>query len=424
MTSSRAPSARMTLRSTPSPVRCLLLCVFVNQAGAFVQAFLILFLIGNGIDEGRAGFALGAYGLGAVLGSFVGGDLADRLGRRPTIVLSLASSALLTIAIGFLGTAHDYVPLLVVVFADGMMTQTYRPAAMAMLADLVPGDGLVMAFAIYRMVLNVGAVVGPLAAAGLVRLSWDLLFWADGLTALACAAIAWRNLPAPARRCRSANGRETGPSSASAYLGLLRDGRFGLYLLAMFASALIYMQYYSVLPLKIRAESYSSVVYSAVLAVSGVLVVTCELLVTRRVQTWPPAYAGVGGILLLALGLTAYGPRGGLALLFGATVVGVLGQIVAGPTMFAHPSRVAPGAARGRYTGASHAAFGLGSAAGPFFGVLLWNGIGAGVWALCGLVGVLAAVAASFAMRERPSMYQPRPAPLSTAQSPTPKGIR
>ena len=56
----------------------------------------------------------------------------------------------------------------------------------------------------------------------------------------------------------------------------------------------------------------------------------------------PPA-----GIALLALGLGGYGIEGGLVLLFAASLVGVLGQIVSGPTMFAHPARVAPQAARG-----------------------------------------------------------------------------
>jgi MFS family permease len=376
-----------------------LVCAFINQAGAFVQTFLVLFLVDAGIGASRAGLALGAYGFGSVLGALLGGDLADRVGHRATIVLSMASSALLTMTLGFLGSSADYPALLPVVIANGAMTQTYRPAAMAMLAELVPDDRLVMTFSIYRIVLNLGAVIGPLAAALLVAVSWKLLFWTDGATTLTCGILAMRYLPRPAAlavaRPRSTQHRR---STGSGYLALLRDWRFVLYLLAMFASALIYMQYFSVLPLKLRSEAYPSAVYSAVLAVSAGLVITCELFVTRRVQRWRATHAGGVGIALLAVGLAAYGPRAGLALLFVATIVGVLGQIVSGPTMFAHPPRVAPAGAAGRYTGASHAVFGLGSAAGPFVGVLLWHAIGADVRVLCLLVGLLAALAAVFAL--------------------------
>ncbi len=177
----------------------------------------------------------------------------------------------------------------------------------------------------------------------------------------------------------------------------------------MFASAVIYMQYFSVLPLQIRDDGHSALVYSAILAISAGAVITCELLVTKRVQTWRASSAAAGGIALLAIGLGAYGIEGGLVLLFAATLVGVLGQIVSGPTMFAHPARVAPTAARGAYAGASQAMFGLGAAIGPLLGVLAFESIGSGVWAACAGVGALAAVAALAGVRDA------EPAPAAAA---------
>ena len=200
-------------------MRWLLFGVFVNQLGAFVQVFLVLFLVDNGVGEGRAGLALGAYGAGSVLGALLGGRLADRLGRRTTMTLSMLCAAALTISISFLGSPELYPLLLLVVVADGAMTQAYRPAASAMLADLVPEDRLVMTFSMYRVALNTGAVIGPLVAAWLMTVSWDLLFWADGLTAIACALLARRFLPGRRRdrqRPRPRRGRGRGRSPPSA----------------------------------------------------------------------------------------------------------------------------------------------------------------------------------------------------------------
>jgi MFS family permease len=410
------------LRGSDPAVRWLLLGVFVNQLGAFVQVFLVLFLVDQGASDAHAGIALGAYGAGSVLGALLGGRLADRLGRRATMTLSMLCAAVLTISLGFLGDPALYPLLLLVVVADGAMTQAYRPAASAMLADLVPAERLVMTFSMYRVALNTGAVIGPLVAAWLMTVSWDLLFWADGLTAIACALLARRFLPASDGAAASAAADTAAAGQGRAgYGAVLRDGRYLLYLFAMFASAVIYMQYFSVLPLQIRADGHSAAVYSAVLALSAAVVITCELLVTQRVQAWRATSAAAGGIALLGLGLGAYGIEGGLVLLFAATLVGVLGQIVSGPTMFAQPARVAPVAARGSYAGASQAMFGLGAAVGPALGVLAFGALGNGVWAACAAVGALAALAALYGVRDAAPQpaAQPsfRPEPSTTGAS-------
>jgi MFS family permease len=371
------------MKATTGPVRWLLATTFVNQLGAFVRVFLVLFLVHRGAGADFAGLALAAYGAGTVLGALVGGSLADRLGRRATIVGALAAAGALTAALAPLATVHP--ALLAAVALAGVATQASRPASAALLADLVPEERLVMAVSASRLALNAGAVLGPLLATGLMTVSWDLLFWADGLTSVACALLARRFLPAD---------RATGPAAIAAaepgggYRALLRDRRFALYLFAMLASALIYMQYFTVLPLQLQAG-----VYTAVLVLSAALVIACELLVTSVVQRWRPVAAGTLGAALLAAGLAAYGLSTAVWLVLAATLVGVAGQMIAGPTMFAHPQRVAPLAARGRYTGAAHSMFGLGTALGPLLGVLAWSALGEGVWTLCGALGALAALA-------------------------------
>jgi MFS family permease len=402
-----SPGVLASVRETGPAVRWLLCCMFVNQLGAFVLLFLVLYLVHAGIDEGRAGLALGAYGLGTVLGALVGGSLADRLGRRTTIVGAMLSAAALTIALSVLASPQTYGALVVVVIAAGVATQASRPAAAAMLADLVPAERLVMSVSMSRLALNSGAVIAPLMAAALMTVSWNLLFFVDGLTAVACALLAWRFLPggrpaAPEPAPAGGEGDNASPVTDGGYRTLLRDRRFLLYLFAMLASAVIYMQYFAVLPLKLRADGHPGIVYSAVLAMSAGVVISCELFVTKRVQAWRPVIAATGGCVLVAIGFAAYGLSGGLWLLFAATLVGVLGQIVGGPTMFAHPQRVAPLASRGRYTGAAHAMFGLGTALGPPLGVLLWEALGDGIWTLCGALGALAAIAAFAAVHKPP----------------------
>ena len=97
-----------TLRESPRAVKALLVGIFVNRLGTFMQVFLVLFLTSRGFSELQAGFALGAFGVGSVLGVLLGGALADRLGVRRAIMLSMVGTGTFVLAVLY---AHYY-PLL------------------------------------------------------------------------------------------------------------------------------------------------------------------------------------------------------------------------------------------------------------------------------------------------------------------------
>ena len=82
-----------SLKSLPRPVWILYLGTFLNKFGAFVIPFLSLYMTKRGFSVTQAGAAMGAYGAGHFLACVVGGQLADSFGRRPTLVLSMFSTA-------------------------------------------------------------------------------------------------------------------------------------------------------------------------------------------------------------------------------------------------------------------------------------------------------------------------------------------
>src|SRR5207244_12993174 len=87
------PTLLASLRALPRPAWILFLGVFLNKFGSFVVPFLTLYLKRQGYSITDAGLAIGAYGAGHFLASGLGGHLADTLGRRKTIVLSMFSAA-------------------------------------------------------------------------------------------------------------------------------------------------------------------------------------------------------------------------------------------------------------------------------------------------------------------------------------------
>ncbi|MEU6020319.1 MFS transporter [Micromonospora sp. NPDC047134] len=418
-----APGVIESFRATPRSVRYLLAGVFVNQLGAFVQMFLVLYLVHRGLSVNQAGLSLSVFGIGAVAGTVLGGELTHRLGSRATIAVTMVGSALLIGLMPWVSTPGRYPALLTVTALAGMATLAYRPAAAAMLSDLMPEQHRVMAFSMMRIAMNAGTAVSPLLAAAAIAVNWHLLFWINSLTALAYAVLAITLLPGRSRPAERPDSAEGASAPAAGYLTMLRDTRFLVYLAAMLLSSMIYAQFTAVLPLSLAAAGHPAVIYSAVLTLASVILITCELKVTTVVRRWPPGIAGGLGTLLFAGGIAGYGlPGGSLTLVGICTFALVAGMMISGPTMFAHAA-TAPAPVKGRYIGVAQTMYGLGFALGPAVGLLAWNRIGVGVWLLCAVTGVFSAACAAIGVR-RPFSATAEQPKVDSALSGPPRSVR
>ncbi|WP_433168258.1 MFS transporter [Kribbella sp. CA-247076] len=406
-----------TIREAPVPVKALLVGVFVNKLGWFLQVFLVLFLTtSKGFTPVQAGTALGVYGAGSVVGLIIGGSLSDKVGPRAAVMISMFGMAGFVLAIAYV---PSYPAVVTVVALAGAVGQFYRPASAALLTELTPKNRQVMIFAVYRLAMNLGTTAAPLIGAALVAVSWNLLFIGEAVAALAYAVVAIVALPKRAPRTVQDTTADEPEATGGGYVAVLRDYKYVLFLLCMFINAAIYMQYLAVLPLHMKADGLSTWWFSAVVALNGFIVITCELLVTKVVQNWPARIVAMTGFVLLGGGLAFYALPGGLAIFVIGTLLWTLAEIIGGPTMFAYPGMAAPKRLLGRYVGSAHAMFGLGSALGPFLGVWVWNAAGTRVWLWCGLAGAVGVVLAYFGMTPTAETEEPA-VDLTPAAEPLP----
>ncbi|MFF0572264.1 MDR family MFS transporter [Streptomyces sp. NPDC004041] len=394
----RHAGVRQVWRESPLAVKSLLFGTMINRLGGFVQVFMVLYLTHRGFSDTQAGAALGVYGAGAVLGTLVGGWMSDRLGPRLTIVSTLLGSAVLLPCVLYL---DNYWAILAVITVSGAASLAYQPASTSMISLLTPPERHVMIFSMSRLAINLGTTAAPLLGAALVKVSWDFLFWGEALAVVVFSAVTATTLPRrePATAGPKADS-EDGPNAS--YLAVLSDRRYLMFLLAMFVSSVIYIQHISALPLAVKHLGMDVEVYAAMIALNGLLVIACELLVAKVVQHWQLRTAVIIGVLLTGVGMAMYALPWGLAALVIATLVWSLGEIIGYPSLFfAYPAQAGPPGLRGRYLGASNALYGLGSAVGPFIGVMIWNRYQQGLWVLCGVVGLVAAAAAWAGVRPR-----------------------
>ncbi|WP_418602901.1 MDR family MFS transporter [Hwangdonia sp.] len=166
----------------------LSLITLINRAGTMVIPFLSLYLTKNlGFSKDDAGWILVFFGLGSLIGSWLGGWLTDKIGFYKVMVLSLFVTG-----IGFIGLQYVtsfwglcFAILLIMVIAD-----TFRPALFVSLKTYSKPENQTRSLALIRLAINLGMGVGPtLAGLIIVMKGYNMLFWIDGLTCITAIVI-------------------------------------------------------------------------------------------------------------------------------------------------------------------------------------------------------------------------------------------
>jgi MFS family permease len=382
-------------RVLPRDVWILVLGTFFNSFGTFVVPFLTIYLTWRGHSLEEAGLSLTAYGVGHFVASLLGGHLADRLGRRRTIMLSMFSSAA---AMLLLSQAEGCPAVACLALLAGLCAELYRPASNALLTELCPPDQWVTAWALYRLALNLGYAAGPIVAGLLSRGSFFLLFVGDAATSVLFGLVAWLATAAPWEDKHHALKAEDAGSGVLAALG---DRRLLALLLAELGVAVVDFQSVAVLPLHVERAGFSGATYGALLSITGGLIILFEVpltAVTRRLSLrWMLAL----GCLLSGSGIALTGLAYTIPVLTATVVVWTLGEMIGSPLGSAYLSGLAPEHLRGRYMGLRAATWSLGMLLGPFMGMQLFDRSPVLLWWVCGALGALSALVVVLGLEPR-----------------------
>ncbi len=376
------PSLLASLRALPRGAWILFLGTFVNKVGTFVVPFLTLYLTQQGYSLAAAGAALGAYGVGNLVAGIIGGQLADRLGRRSTIVLSMFTGAA---AMMLLSQARAY-PLIVVFAAlAGLTAEMYRPASSALLADLVPAGQRVTAFSALRAAFNAGWAFGPALAGLIAAHGYFWLFAGDAFTSALFGVIALLALPTG---LRSPDGRGGWGEAIRAMQG---DRRLLRMLAAIFAVSLIFMQQSSTFGLHVVDLGFTAATYGIILSLNGAIVVFCELPLTTITRRFRARRVIALGYLLVGIAFALNGLVRTVPGLVACMILFTLGEMLAMPVASAYMADLAPASMRGRYMGVYGMTWTLALIVGPAAGMMLMNASPAALWLSSAVLGALAA---------------------------------
>ena len=400
---SNGPGLIASLKGLPRAAWILFLGIFLNKFGSFVIPFLVLYMKGRGFSPAQAALAIGAYGLGHFIASGIGGCLADRIGRRKTIALSMFSGAVAMLA---LSQARSFGSIALLTGLSGLTCELYRPASSALLADLVPAGQRVTAYAAYRLAFNAGWAFGPATAGFLANRSYFWLFAGDAMTSVLFGVVALLALP------RGVRSRQDEGSWGEAWKGVARDRQFQQVLLASLAIALIFFQMSSTYGLHVTQVGLSAATYGGLLSLNGALVVCFELILTTVTRHWHARRTMAAGYLLIGAGFAANALARGVPAFVAAMVVFTLGEMIAMPVSTAYVADLSPAHMRGRYMGVFGLTWALALVGGPALGMMLYAQSPILLWVSCVCLGVLGAWIILWKAKACQSAREnPRPAP-------------
>jgi MFS family permease len=363
----------------------LWLGMLLNRLGGSVFFLLAIYLTHDrGLRPELAGMVISLYAAGGMIAGPVGGVLADRLGRRTTLLAGTATAGTLMLALGFARSTSAIVllaPLL------GFCTDVCRPPLQAAVADLVPPAQRSRAYGLLYWAINLG-FAGAAGLGGLLaERSFALLFVIDAVTTFAYGAIVLVGVP------------ETRPALPSrpshALRGLLApfgDRAFMTFAIIQFPVMVAFAQFVFGLPLDMRAHGLGTDQIGWLLGLNGVVIVVAQPIALRLTARVPHVHLLAAGGVFVGLGLGLVVFAGGPVSYALTMVVLTLGEIafsMGAPSVIAD---LAPSDRRGAYQGTFQLAWGLSAMTAPALGSFVLEHAGARtLWLACLAAGFLAA---------------------------------
>ncbi|WP_020520581.1 MDR family MFS transporter [Catelliglobosispora koreensis] len=383
----------LVTRGLPKVFWYLWSITLIGNIASFVLIFLTFYLqSARGFTAVQVGVVLAMAGVGSVIGSTLGGVLADRWSRRRTAI-----TGYLICMVSLLGTGltSDLPVITAMMLANGIGISFAGTASSALVTDVVPEADRTRAFSINYWSINIGTSIAALLAPVAMRADFFLLFAVDAAGVAILAVIMFFLIP------------ETRPTATDSSVtsgslrNVLTDRVFLTFVVLFFVFQLIFKQNNAGLPLAVQRDGLDAAAYGWIYVVNTLLIVIGQLFLPRLIRDRAHSKVLALGVLLVGVGfgMTALAD---VAWFYAVTVaVWTLGEMAYFSVLDANVAGLAPIHLRGRYFGVFSSASQLSRFAAPLFAGYLLHSHGELLWIACLVMGVGAAAAYVLTARVR-----------------------
>ena len=326
----------------------LSLVTFINRAGAMVIPFLSLYLVNSkGFTLPQVGWIMTCFGLGSLIGTWMGGKLTDAIGFYKVIVLSLFLGGIGFILLQFLDTFYGFCAG---IFSLILVADAYRPAIFVAADTYSKPQNVTRSITLIRLAINLGFSIGPLIGGIIIAtISYKSLFWIDGVTCM-IASIGLFVLLKPKKIKKDVLDKPIIKEGISPY----RNGLFMLFFIIMVANGITFVQYFSVMPLYYdKAHFLTEDLIGWLFFINGAIIVIFEMpLITwlerRQLSKTMATFWGIAflGLSFIVLNLTTWS-----GILVISMLLMTIGEMIGSPFSNALALEMAPKGRKGSYMG-------------------------------------------------------------------------
>ena len=249
----------------------LALITLINRMGAMVIPFLSLYLSDNlCFSLGQIGWVMTSYGLGSLLGAWVGGKLSDSIGYYKVILGSLLLTGLSFFVVQYFTSFWSICISFFVLIA---VADAARPAFFVALSAYSKPANKTRSLTFIRLAINLGFSMAPaLGGFMIATIGYSGLFWVDGVNCIIAGIIMIKTLHPKKARIIDKEIIVDNPTPAYS------DGVYMIFLVALTLFGFIFVQYFSTIPLYYKeVHLLSERNIGLILAMNGVLIFIFEM---------------------------------------------------------------------------------------------------------------------------------------------------
>lgn len=337
------------------------------------------------------------------ISAFISGPMIDHFGRKWLMATSLGLNGL---AYLFLSQAGSFPVFAILMGLSGAVNPLYRIGSDAMLADLIPMEKRVDAYALIRLSNNVGVALGPALGGFIATRSYTYAFLGatTGMVSysLLLAFLAKETLPSRVERSAEKPAQEP----LGGYLAVLKDFPFISFVVAftLVISCAVMMW----VLLGVYAKQNFGIPenqYGWLATTNALMVILFQMPVTSVSKKYPNLSVLIVGAMIYSLAVTSVAFGRGFWWFWGSMVFMTIGELLLMPTSSAFVANLAPPEKRGRYMSIYGLYWGVAAGTAPLLGGFLNDNFGPrSIWfggGAIGLVGLLGFVLLSIKQRSQ-----------------------
>lgn len=258
----------------------LTLITFINRAGTMVLPFLSKYLHEDlHFSYSQVGTIMVFFGLGSLLGSWLGGKLSDSIGFYKIMIFSLLVSGLLFFGLQFITSFYG---LCISMFIIMSVSDMFRPAMFVSLGAYAKPENRTRALTLVRLAINLGFAAGP-ALGGLIimNIGYKGLFWVDGLTCIIAILIFWIKVK---EKKKSTYLDKEQPGDVL-IISVFKDKIYWLFLATSLIVGIMFFQLFTTIPIYHREQfGLTELQTGLLLTYNGVLVFFLEMPIVNYIE--------------------------------------------------------------------------------------------------------------------------------------------